>query len=63
MSFKGICLLFTREKMEQYPTAEGEAAIDVERERRLNTFRPTFEILVSLVSSKKDFHFSNLTIV
>ena len=39
--------------MEQYPTAEGEAAIDVERERRLKTFRPTFEVLVSLVRLKK----------
>lgn len=43
-----FCTLF-RERLEQHASAEGEAAVDVERERRLAIFRPTFELLVSLV--------------
>ncbi|XP_024389574.1 transportin MOS14 [Physcomitrium patens] len=39
-------------RSELHGSAEGEAAIDVERERRLATFRPTFELLVSLVSCR-----------
>lgn len=42
--------LTNRERSDQHPSAEAEAATDVERERRLAIFRPTFELLVSLVS-------------
>ncbi|KAG0561064.1 hypothetical protein KC19_9G034400 [Ceratodon purpureus] len=42
--------LTARDDSEYYATAEGGAALDVEWDRRLATFRPTFELLVSLVS-------------
>jgi transportin-3 len=42
--------LTNRERLDQHASAEAEAATDVERERRLAIFRPTFELLVSLVS-------------
>jgi len=42
-------LYLFRERPEQHASVEGGAAVDVERERRLAIFRPTFELLVSLV--------------